>query len=98
MLASGSVTMAASSANDTKSDAGGRRIERLDYSLAEAAFLCRVAKAGGYFLRRQFLDFTGHRMGQTVVDFTTRLVRSRYATAEVLGRGSHLSNLSSSAI
>lgn len=95
---SGLFTMAASSARDTQYDAGGRRIERLDYSLAEAAFLCRVAKAGGYFLRRQFLDFTGQRMGHAVVDFTGRLVRSRHATAEVLGRGTHVYHLSSRAI
>ena len=90
--------MAASSARDTQYDAGASRIERLDYSLAEAAFLCRAAKAGGYFLRRQFLDFTGHRMGQTVVSFTGRLVQSGHATVEVLGRGTHVYHLSSRAV
>ena len=95
---SGLFTMAASSARDTQYDAGASRIERLDYSLAEAAFLCRAAKAGGYFLRRQFLDFTGHRMGQTVVSFTGRLVQSGHATVEVLGRGTHVYHLSSRAV
>ena len=90
--------MAASSASDPQYDEGARRIERLDYSLAEAAFLCRVAKAGGYFLRRQFLDFTGQRMGQAVVDFTTRLVQSGHATVEVLGRGTHVYHRSSRAM
>jgi len=91
-------TTASASATDAQYDADACQIELLDYSPAEAAFLCRVAKAGGYFLRRQFLDFTGQRMGQAVVDFTGRLVRSRHATAEVLGRGTHVYHLSSRAI
>ncbi len=94
----GSFTMVVAPAIDTQYDAGARRIELLDYSPAEAAFLCRVAKAGGYFVRRQFLDFAGQRMGQAVVDFTGRMVRSRHATADVRCRGTHVYHLSSRAI
>ena len=42
-----------------------------------AAFLCRVVIAGGYFLQRQLLAFSGHHPGEAVVNFTERLARYR---------------------
>ena len=57
-------------------------IAALGYTDREAAFLDRVARHSGYFVRRQFLQYIGRATGQTVVDFTRKLVWRRHATVQ----------------
>lgn len=70
----------------------------LGYTAREAAFLTRVARHGGYFLRRQFLEWIGRHHGQTVVDFTARLVARRHATVQTFCRSTHVYHLSARAL
>ena len=74
---------------------GARNIEGIGYSPIEAAFLYRALTAGGYFLRRQYLAFTGKRMGEGVVDFTRRLEACHHATATTCRRGTRVYHLAS---
>jgi hypothetical protein len=75
-----------------------RDVCQLGYSEAESTFLYRVAGAGGYFVRRQFLACTGHCDGRAVVDFTRRLEARRHASVLQLKRGTHVYHLSSRAL
>jgi hypothetical protein len=72
---------------------GVRDLESLDYSPVEAAFLCRALRAGGYFLRRQFLAFSGSKAGERVIDFTRRLEQRHHATVTVCHRRTHVYHL-----
>lgn len=70
----------------------------LGYTPREAAFLTRVARHGGYFVRRQFLDWIGRQQGQTVANFTDRLVSRRHATVHTFCRTTHVYHLSAQAL
>jgi hypothetical protein len=70
-------------------------VEYLGYSPVEAAFLCRVVIAGGYFLQRQFLAFSGQHPGHAVVSFTERLARRRHATVVSARHGTRVYHLCS---
>ena len=68
-------------------------IVALGYTEREAAFLDRVARHSGYFVRRQFLQFIGRASGQTVVDFTAKLVARRHATVQTYCHAAHVVHL-----
>ncbi len=69
-------------------------VRALGYTSREAAFLTHVARHSGYFVRRQFLEWIGRQQGQTVVDFTERLVSRRHATMHTFCRTTHVYHLS----
>lgn len=69
-------------------------VRALGYTPREAAFLTCVARHGGYFVRRQFLEWIGREQGQTVVDFANRLVSRRHATVHTYCRTTHVYHLS----
>src|SRR5689334_23975110 len=60
-------------------DTGVLALERFGYTSRQAAFLALVARHGGYFLRRQYVAFTGQSHGLATVRFLRRLVERRHA-------------------
>src|SRR6185369_6982833 len=54
-------------------------LERFGYTPRQAAFLALVARHGGYFLRRQYVAFTGHPHGLATVRFLRQLVARNHA-------------------
>ena len=69
-------------------------ISTLGYTPREAAFLALVAHHSGYFVRRQFLQWIGSGPGQTVVDFTHKLLVRRHATVQTFCYATHVYHLS----
>lgn len=55
-------------------DQTAQALEALGYTTRQAQFLALVAVHGGYFLRRQFLAFTGRAHGLAAVRFLERAV------------------------
>lgn len=64
-----------------------RALEALGYTSRQAAFLALVARHGGYFLRRQYVAFTGHPHGLATVRFLSHLVARNHARAVPIGVG-----------
>ncbi len=58
-------------------------IAQQGYTPREAAFLARVAVAGGYFTRQQFADALGLERGKSDARFVRRLVQRGDATMQV---------------
>ena len=54
-------------------------LERFGYTTRQAAFLALVARHGGYFLRRQYVAFTGHSHGMATVRFLRHLIERHHA-------------------
>ena len=54
-------------------------IKGFGYNEREAAFLCRAALHGGYFLRRQYADFMGKETGGTVNALAEKLLEHNHA-------------------
>jgi hypothetical protein len=60
----------------------GERVEVIKgfgYNEREAAFLCRAALDGGYFLRRQYADFLSRETGGTVNALAEKLLEQNHA-------------------
>lgn len=55
-------------------DQAGQALEAFGYTTRQAQFLALVAVHGGYFLRRQFVSFTGRTHGLATVRFLDRAV------------------------
>ena len=51
-------------------DAAAQALEAFGYTTRQAQFLALAAMHGGYFLRRQFLAFTGRAHGLAAVRFS----------------------------
>jgi hypothetical protein len=63
------------------------------YTQRQARFLTLAAMHSGYFLRRQYVTFTGRRHGATTVEFLHRAVERGHVaviTAPVIGRVYHV--------
>jgi hypothetical protein len=58
---------------------GAPALAAFGYTARQAAFLALVARHGGYFLRRQYVAFTGHPHGLATVRFLRQLVARRHA-------------------
>jgi hypothetical protein len=71
-----------------------RVLEMLGYTARQAQFLVRVALHGGYFLRRQYVTFTGTRHGQATVRFLARCVAREHVRVLPYGRDGHVFHLS----
>jgi hypothetical protein len=56
-------------------------VETFGYTPRQAQFLVRVALHGGYFLRRQYLAFTGLAHGQASVRFLARAIERGHVRA-----------------
>jgi hypothetical protein len=67
-------------------------LEQFGYTARQAAFLALVARHGGYFLRRQYVAFTGHSHGLATVRFLRQLVARNHARP-VLVRAGHAFHL-----
>jgi hypothetical protein len=61
-------------------------LEMLGYTARQAQFLVRVALHGGYFLRRQYVTFTGTAHGQATVRFLARCVAREHVRVLPYGR------------
>jgi hypothetical protein len=75
-----------------------RAIQALGYSQPQALFLRLVALHSGYFVRRQFLRFTGSARGKRVQDFIDRLIARGHARCEIFRGDRHLFRLHSKVI
>src|SRR5215831_10943306 len=60
-----------------------KALQCLGYELNEARFLCIAALQSGYFLRRQFLFFTGGTKGWKDVTFLNKLRLNRHCRVTV---------------
>lgn len=69
-------------------------LEMLGYTARQAQFLVRVALHGGYFLRRQYVTFTGTPHGQATVRFLARCVAREHVRVLPYGREGHVFHLS----
>lgn len=70
----------------------------LGYTTREAAFLDRVARHSGYFVRRQFLQWIDRAVGQTVLDFTRKLVWRGHAQVQTFCRAAQVVHLCGRAV
>jgi hypothetical protein len=70
-------------------------LRRNGYSADEAAFLCLVAEAGGYFLRRHYRTFRGTKRTRAEANLTDKLVTHRHAKVYLGPRNVELFHLSS---
>jgi hypothetical protein len=68
-------------------------LERFGYTSRQAQFLTLVARHGGYFLRRQYVTFTGHPHGLATVRFLDQAVTRSHARALPYGRHGHVFHL-----
>jgi hypothetical protein len=74
-------------------DARCRVLEMLGYTPRQAQFLVLVALHGGYFLRRQYVAFTGTPHGQAAVRFLAQCVAREHVRTLPYGRQGHLYHL-----
>jgi len=68
-------------------------LEMLGYTPRQAHFLVLVALHGGYFLRRQYVAFTGRAHGQAAVRFLSHCVAREHVTVFPYGRQGHVYHL-----
>lgn len=68
-------------------------IETFGYTPRQAQFLVRVALHGGYFLRRQYLMFTGTAHGLASVRFFARAIERHHVRALPIPRLGHVYHL-----
>jgi hypothetical protein len=68
-------------------------VEAFGYTPRQAQFLVRVALHGGYFLRRQYLAFTGRAHGQAMVRFLSRAIERCHVRPLSFGRLGHVYHL-----
>ena len=68
-------------------------LEMLGYTARQAHFLVLVALHGGYFLRRQYVAFTGTGHGLAVVRFLAQCVAREHIRVLAYGRHSHVFHL-----
>jgi hypothetical protein len=68
-------------------------LEMLGYTPRQAHFLVLVVVHGGYFLRRQYVAFTGRAHGQAAVRFLSHCVAREHVTAFPYGRQGHVYHL-----
>jgi hypothetical protein len=67
-----------------------RVLEEFGYTARQAHFLTLVALHGGYFLRRQYVAFTGRAHGQATVRFIANAVAREHIRVLPCGRQGHL--------
>jgi len=70
-----------------------RVLEGFGYTARQAHFLALVALHGGYFLRRQYVAFTGAAHGQAAVRFIAHTVAREHVRAVPYGRHGHVFHL-----
>ena len=68
-------------------------LEMLGYTPRQAQFLVLVALHGGYFLRRQYVTFTGTAHGQAAVRFLAHAVAREHVRVLPYGRQGHVFHL-----
>ena len=77
----------------TAHDVRCQALEMLGYTPRQAQFLVLVALHGGYFLRRQYVAFTGTPHGQAAVRFLAQCVAREHVRALPYGRQGHVFHL-----
>lgn len=70
-----------------------RGLERRGYNTREAEFLCLAALVSGFFLRRQFVHFTGRAVGGSAAALVEKLMARGDARATTFGGGVHIYHL-----
>ena len=78
----------------TAHDVRCQALEMLGYTPRQAQFLVLVALHGGYFLRRQYVAFTGTPHGQATVRFLAHAVAREHVRVLPYGRRGHVLHLS----
>jgi hypothetical protein len=68
-------------------------LRRLGYSEREASFLCLAALHGGYFLRRQYVQFLGKSAGGTVAALIDRAFTLRHVKASTFANKTYVYHL-----
>jgi len=71
----------------------GRALEGFGYTARQAHFLTLAALHGGYFLRRQYVAFTGVAHGQATVRFIAHTVAREHVRPVPYGRHGHVFHL-----
>ena len=77
----------------TPHDVRCQALEMLGYTPRQAQFLVLVALHGGYFLRRQYVAFTGTPHGQAAVRFLSQAVAREHVRILPYGRQGHVYHL-----
>ena len=77
----------------TAHDVRCQALEMLGYTPRQAQFLVLVALHGGYFLRRQYVTFTGTPHGQATVRFLAQCVAREHVRMLPYGRHGHVFHL-----
>ena len=77
----------------TANDVRCQALEMLGYTPRQAQFLVLIALHGGYFLRRQYVTFTGTPHGQATVRFLTHAVSREHVRVLPYGRQGHVFHL-----
>jgi hypothetical protein len=77
----------------TPHDVRCQALELLGYTPRQAQFLVLVALHGGYFLRRQYVAFTGTPHGQAAVRFLNHAVSREHVRVLPCGRHGHVFHL-----
>ncbi len=77
----------------TAHDVRCQALEMLGYTPRQAQFLVLVALHGGYFLRRQYVAFTGTPHGQAAVRFLAQCVAREHVRVLPYGRQGHVFHL-----
>jgi hypothetical protein len=68
-------------------------LQRFGYTECEAAFLCLAALHSGYFLRRQFRQFTGTKNGGTISQVIDKVLANSHAKASTWKQNTQLYHL-----
>ena len=77
----------------TPHDVRCQALEMLGYTPRQAQFLVLVALHGGYFLRRQYVAFTGTPHGRATVRFLAHAVAREHVRVVPYGRQGHVYHL-----
>jgi hypothetical protein len=77
----------------TANDVRCQALEMLGYTPRQAQFFVLVALHGGYFLRRQYVTFTGTPHGQATVRFLAHSVAREHVRVLPYGRQGHVFHL-----
>ncbi|HET9387213.1 MAG TPA: hypothetical protein VFO67_18910 [Gemmatimonadales bacterium] len=77
----------------TTHDVRCQALEMLGYTPRQAQFVVLVALHGGYFLRRQYVAFTGTPHGQAAVRFLAQAVAREHVRVLPYGRHGHVYHL-----
>jgi hypothetical protein len=68
-------------------------LQRFGYSARESAFLCQAALHGGYFLRRQYVQFLGGQSGGSAASLIEKVLDKGHAKGTTYATNTHIYHL-----